>query len=165
MGDRSLMPQVRVTEKQAALLFGGTEKTSTRRTPAQRGPRKRREDLPENILSTQIRMFLESRGWTVTRQQSGLFTRPYETERVNLVRIGQKGRADWRACRPLRGSGPAAVQQFEYETKAPGKKPRPEQRLYLERLVACGFLAAWFDDFDSDWDTAFLPWYRARFGE
>ena len=150
---------VRVTEAQAALLFGSPE-----RKPRVPGQRKRREHLPENQLSGQIKGVLEAHGWTVTRQQSGLFTRPYETERVHLIRIGEKGRSDWRAERPIPGK-PGLVELFYYETKASGKKPRPEQRLWLEKRAACGFLAAWFDDFEGEWDTSFLPWYRARFGE
>jgi hypothetical protein len=159
------MAIIRVTTAQADLLFGKVKGNPVRSAPRQPRPRKRRECLPENMLSGQIRGFLEAHGWVVTRQQSGLFTRPYETERKNLIRIGEKGRSDWRAERPLAGHGPGAAQLFYYETKASGKKPRPEQQAWLEKRAACGFLAAWFDSFDEEWDTSFLPWYRARFGE
>lgn len=132
--------------------------------------KKRKQDLPENILVAQIKSFLEARGWTVTRQQTGLFTRPgvdrSQAQTGQLVYVGQKGMADWRAERPLRGVGvPGACQLFYFETKAPGKRPKPHQQQWLETRAACGFLAAWFDDFSGDWDTSFLPWYRARFGD
>lgn len=159
------MVAIRMSEAQYRLLFGGRAAGKPPRAKgAPRAPWKRREDLPENILAGQIRGFLEIRGWRIIRQQSGLFTRPGEIERQNLIRVGEKGRADWMACRCVPGTPAGTVQMFEYETKAPGRKLRPEQRLYLDRLAATGFVGGWFDDFDGDWDTSFVHWYRKRFG-
>jgi hypothetical protein len=54
-------------------------------------------------------------------------------------------------------------QVFDYETKAPGGKLRPEQRDLLQKRVALGMAVAWFDDFEGDWDTSFIPWYRRHY--
>lgn len=156
-----------MSESQAALLFGEPSRQAAPRKPR---TQRRRELLPENILESQIKGFLESRGWLLIRQQVGTFV-PYRMlagkEQINVravhpVRIGEKGAADWIAVRP---AGRGRAEFFFFECKAGGKKPKPEQREWLEKRAAVGLLAAWFDDFSSDWDTSFLPWYRARFGE
>ncbi len=157
-----------MTEKQAGLLFGDRSKSSPPRRPRQQQPR---ESLPENILESQIGGFLASRNWVTIRQQVGLWVPWHQfagKETVNVAslrphRFGKKGMADWIAVRVLRPG--ADAQFFYYEVKGGGKQPTAEQRFWLEQRAACGFLCAWFDDFDGARPTSFLPWYRARFGD
>ncbi|MEI9975080.1 MAG: hypothetical protein WDO73_25320 [Ignavibacteriota bacterium] len=125
--------------------------------------------MAENIVESQIRRFLESRGWIVIRQQAGTVAgigpllaaldrdEPITRELLYrcMIRTGAKGRADWVAVRPvsyvdldLARRHPGLVQRFEMEIKAPGKKPSPEQRQYLEDRAAVGFLGGWFDSFE-----------------
>ena len=163
--------RVQMSEAQFALLFpdAGKPRAATTRLA---GPRKRREELPENILEEQIKGFLEVRGWVLLRQHVRTVVDWHQLAGKDVVkvatlhpsRIGEKGASDWVAVRPAEGQPRGFVQLFYFETKAPGKKPNPHQRLYLEKRAACGFLAAWFDDFEGAWDTSFVPWYRARFG-
>jgi hypothetical protein len=134
---------------------------SSRETPARLPrPKRKREDLPENQLTAQVVRYLQALGWTVVRQNSGLFARPYDPE--SRIRIGEKGAADWFAYRPLRDAG--RVEFFFFELKAPGKKPRPEQVLWLGARMRTGTLAAWFDDFDFGGSASFVPWLRQHFG-
>jgi len=144
--------------------------------PRQPRQRRRKDDLPENILEGQIKGFLESRGWILTRNHVGTFLPAGVVMRLIesgtaltkealfrcMVRIGQKGFPDWTATRPVPGQQ-YRRDCFEFEAKAPGKRPSPEQRLCLEKRAAVGLACVWFDDFDGDWDTSFLPWYRERF--
>jgi hypothetical protein len=163
------MIALRMTEKQAGLLFGDRSTNSPPKRQRQQQPR---ESLPENVLESQINGVLEVRGWKLIRQQSGLWI-PYHqvagkaTVAVNELRPHRfskkgEGAADWLAVRPQR-PWPNA-QFFIYEVKGGGRAPTREQKLYLEKHAACGFLAAFFDDFDGGWPTSFLPWYRRHFG-
>ena len=146
----------------------------------ERAPRvkRKKEDLPENIVTAQIKDYLEARGYTVTRQHVGTYT-PYrillqltealkrgadmavelEKARHNIIRIGKEGDADWRAEKRVNG----VLHQLLYlEMKAPGKKPDPHQLLWLEQRRATGTPADWFDSFDVG-KRPFLRWYRAQF--
>ncbi len=135
--------------------------------------KRRKEELPENILEEQIRSLLAVRGWIVTRNQVGLYLpyrvamqKPEEIARAHPVRIGETGTADWRAERAIPGEQHVA-QLFYYECKAPGRKPKPDQLRWLERRRAAGIPAEWFDAFDGDFGDGheFLPWYRRTWGE
>ena len=101
------------------------------------------------------------------RQQSGLFNRPGMERSGHCIRIGEKGCADWRAERPIIPAGkrvsscaafPCEVMYLEF--KAPGKKPKREQILWLERRQLTGIAAGWFDALHY-----FLPWYYRRFAD
>lgn len=179
------MSRVTLTEDQYA-LFRQNQRQAGSGAPRKAGaPRvkKRKQDLPENIIECQIKTFLEMRGWQCLRLQAGTFaglgpliaaldkglliTR--EMLYRSMVRIGEKGRADWLAMRPRRATGVDSLiempmhQIFFFECKAPGKKPQPEQLAWLQAQEQTGTPTAWFDDFEGDWDTSFLPWYRARY--
>jgi hypothetical protein len=163
---------VRITESQLSLLQENAERA---RKPWQEriAPRvkKRKEELPENILEKQILDFLQYRGWVVTRNQVGLYVSFREFAAVRAgqgagmkvipVRIGEKGMPDWRAQRIVPKT--FKVEQFYFETKGPGRKPSPEQIEWIRKANAVGFLATWFDDFDGFVDS-FVFWYELRFG-
>lgn len=164
------MAMIRVTDEQASLLFG---RIPNRPDKAKKRACRPKEELPENVLEAQIRQFLSVRRWVCIRQQVGTFV-PFRVfaksseaplENIHPVRIGRKGTADWIAVRPLLPAQPGRVEFFYWEAKGPGKTPKPFQRQWLEQQAACGFMTAWFDDYDGDWDTSFVPWYRARFGK
>ena len=162
------MAVVRMSEAQAALLFGDDRKASGVRRPRLQ---QRRENLPENILEAQINGFLAKRGWKTIRQQSGLWVPWHQFAGKDVVKVstlrpnrfGEKGISDWMAVRVLR-PGPDA-QFFIYEVKGGGRAPTPEQIRYLEHHRAVGFITAWFDAYEGEWDTSFLPWYERHFGE
>jgi hypothetical protein len=127
--------------------------------------RRRKEDLPENILEKQITDYLAYRSFITTRQQVGTFV-PYrvlkqihqgkltlkDAER-NIVRIGEEGASDWWSVRPAipPGSrpleGPHLWQGFFWEAKAPGKRPTDEQLVWMDRRRQVGIEAAWFNAF------------------
>ncbi len=173
---------IRMSEKEFAQfkLFSGEKvKNPAKGEPKQR-VKKKKADLPENQLEAQIQGFLASRGWTVERNHVGTYIpvgtvmqleakgiHSYTKEilfRGGLVRIHEKGYPDFTAHRPLKVPDKYGVRQvFDYETKAPSGKLRPEQRALMEKRVTMGLAVAWFDDFDGDWDTSFIPWYRAHF--
>ncbi len=149
---------VRISADQARLLFGeAPAKTVASAVSARSG--KPRAQLPENTVTDPIVGFLRARGWVVTRQQSGLFARPFDPE--SRVRIGSKGLCDWKAERLLNRSTDrtvSVVQQFEVEFKAPGKSPSKAQVAYMSSRNRTGFTAVWFDSWNS-----FRDWYRNRF--
>lgn len=141
--------------------------------------KKKKEDLPENILEEQIKGFLAVRGWGVTRNHVGRYIPLYvvmqaaETNtiiRVNqlggrIVTIGTKGQCDYTFSRARPELGFGMHQRMHIETKAPGKKPKPEQLEWMRERNALGEPAAWFDDYQGDWNTSFVPWYRKHFGD
>jgi hypothetical protein len=143
---------IRFSESQARLF------TTAKRGPAAPRVRRKKEELPENIVVSQISGFLRAHGWTVTRQQSGLFTRRMG-EQEGMVRIGEKGTSDWRSERRVSG---LLHWLFYWEAKAPGRKPNPLQLAWIERRMATGTPADWFDGFDSG-RKPFLPWYRRMY--
>lgn len=170
---------VRMTEAQARLLFGDRLEQPARGAPKPR-VKKRKDELPENVLEGQIKGLLGARGWTCHRNHVGTFIptgmimRALEsgiplTKEVlfrSLVRIGEKGIPDWRAERMVPVSDlPATVQLFYWEAKAPHKKPSPDQKLWMEGRRALGWLVEWFDDFDFGGSHSFIAWYKERFGE
>lgn len=145
--------------------------------PADPAAPKKKRERPEHEVEEQIKKFLQSRGWVIVRNHVGTFVgvgrliamlkagKPIRMEDMGplMVRIGEKGTADFKAERVLRGHGFAAVQQVYYEVKGPGEKPKPHQMDWLRTRAQLGFSAAWFDSFDGDSDTALLPWYKKRF--
>ena len=159
---------IRMTAAQFELFNAKLRSTKTGRRV-----KRRKEDLPENIVETQIVGFLRARGWIVSRQQSGLFVPTYDLERKTRVRVGEVGMADWRAERPYLSRDlskspvflpPILHWLFYFEVKAPGRLPSNEQLAWLKRRQLTGTPAEWFDCFESSGDCPFLPWYRERFG-
>lgn len=151
----------------SAAQFALFQQPGAARKPGQPRLKRRPEDLPENQLTRQVCDFLRAKGWTVTRQQSGLFCRPFDP--ASRIRIGEPGCSDWRAERPViptgarRGSLAQYHQLFYFELKAPGKKPRPDQLAWLRAREATGTLARWFDAFNGGRSSDFVAWYRATF--
>lgn len=166
--------KVRLTADQLSLLTGAKPKFGE---PPQRPPRpkKRREDLPENQVEAQIVDFLRAKGWHVTRQQVGTYV-PYrvlaearsgKTPNVIPIRIGEKGMCDWKASRALfRDAIYDAAKvlvsryEFEFEVKAPGRRPNPDQLEYIRRAIALKRNAFWWSSYD-----AFREAYRNLTGE
>ena len=156
---------VRMTEGQFALFTG--KRKAAGGQPRKPAVRKRREELPENIVTKQIKDFLEARGWNVVRMNSGLFERRYgkkanqpaEGEHKPMVRIGTKGQADWLAYKRAEGQ---RFYLFHLEIKAPGKKPNPDQLLWMKRHQATGTPAEWFDGFDTG-RRPFVRWFRENY--
>lgn len=140
---------IRVSRADGAALLG-------KQTPR---TRRRKEDLPENVLERQVCDFLKAHGWTLTRNHVGLFV-PYRESRkadgawpvVHPIHIGETGMADWRAERAVISTGLCEV--FYFETKAPGKFPTLPQRAWLENKRALGFEAEYFNSSES-----FMSWY------
>ena len=167
---------LRMTPAQYAQFERATARTPAKVTAAPR-PKKPRAELPENILEKQIGDFLRAHGWTLTRNHVGKFVplsictsvihgfAPAVAMYSQVVTINSAGIPDWTATRAAPRSGGRLREAFDYETKAPGQKPEPHQLAYLHALASKGFLAAWFDTFDEDWETSFLPWYGQHFGE
>jgi hypothetical protein len=128
--------------------------------------RRRKDELPENILEKQIIDFLSFRAFINNRQQVGLFVpfrvlRQLQTGQLkledaarNIVHIGEEGMADWWSARPVIPpggrplGGPHLWQGFFWEAKAPGKRPSEAQLDWLRRHRQVGFEAAWFDQFE-----------------
>lgn len=135
--------------------------------PVVKRSRRKPSDLPENQVAAQVCGFLRAKGWIVTRQQSGLFSRPYDAN--SRIAVGERGCADWRAEKPVFDEGvtPGGTARyhslFYFELKSPGKKPRPDQLAWLESRRRTGTEARWFDSFDGGGDSTFLPWYRRNF--
>ena len=110
--------------------------------------------LTERQVAEQIWQWLSWRGWSVFRQQSGLFRR---VESEARVRVGQRGCSDWYAVRESRNPiAPGLAQFLFYEVKRPGKRPDPHQLEWLEARRRDGLLAEWFDSLDS-----FVRWYAS----
>ena len=160
---------VRITSDQAKLLFGSKPRSSH---PGKLNARvkKRKEELPENIVEGQICDFLKLKGWRLYRQHCGAYM-PYGAALVAfeqnrspsglLVRIGEKGMPDWRAERPIEGlesTGLKPVNTFHFETKAPGEEPKEHQLKWMREANATGTAALWFDSY-----ARFLQWYGRMF--
>ena len=137
---------VRITESQGRLLFGKKPRAAIKRGAGRR--------LNENTVESQIVGFLQAKGWTVTRQQSGLFTRPGAERSDHCIRIGEKGTPDWRAERPRPCWGPGAHQLLYVEVKAPGRHATVEQWAWILRRRALGTPAVCADSL-----VAFRAWY------
>ena len=163
---------IRMSEAEAAQLFGPSRHGG--KQEARPRNRKSIEALPENQVEAQILGFLRIRGWLVERQQSGVvvgigqllaaldrgqvITR--ELLYRSMIRLGEKGRADWVAVRAVNDKSmpPCLCQRIENEIKAPGRKPSSQQVKYLRERNACYLLAGWWDSLD-----AFVAWYNVRF--
>jgi len=172
---------IRMNENQFKMFQENQRNPSSgpRKPAGQPRAKKRKDELPENILEEQIKGFLAIRGWTVTRNHVGRYIPLYvvmqaaETHRViqvkelggRIVTIGTKGQCDYTASRPRPDLGFGMHQRCHIETKAPGKTPSPEQKEWIRQRNALGEPSAWFDDYEGDWDTSFVPWYRTHFGE
>jgi hypothetical protein len=78
-----------------------------------------------------------------------------------VVKIGEKHSCDWFCYRsvPKRAEAP---EFFQWEAKAPGKRPDADQLEYIRRQQAIGFLCEWFDGYDSG-AKDFKWWYQAHF--
>jgi hypothetical protein len=157
---------VRVSKKQLSLLqanlagAGGGNREPTVIIAA-----RRRENLPENVLEQQIRDFLAWRGFITVRQHVGTFLPfrvvkqlqssqiTFEQAMRNVVRIGEKGAADWWSARPIISPGGRAVddphpwQAVFWECKAPGKRPTDAQLAWIGRRRQVGLEATWFNQF------------------
>jgi len=140
---------IRVTERQFK-LFKQTAGELAEPKPI----KKPRNMLAENILEGQICDFLAYRGWTCQRQHVGTFTAPSGY----WIKIGEKGQCDWRAERPVSGQM-GLIEQFEFEVKG-SRRPEPDQLDYIEKRRLLGFLATWFDAYDTDGPNSFAAWYR-----
>lgn len=146
---------LRLSEAQYRRLQQGQQESTAK--PAKFRLTAAKPRVSENDVERQIRDFLVYRGWTVVRQQSGLFRRLNDEGRV---RVGEKGCADWYAVRPATDDStwPPCAHFFYYEVKAARKKPSQDQLAWIMRQRTVGLLAGWFDSLDS-----FTDFYRQVF--
>ncbi len=172
---------IRMTREQASLFGFSTDprpKKAVNSKAKNAAPRqkKKKEDLPENIIEGQISDFLRSRGWLLKRNNVGSFIptgvimRLVESGQVldksslfrGILRIGEKGMPDWTAERLTGTRG--IVQQFFWEAKGPKQRPSAEQKQYMATMRALGHEVDWYDDFDDvGGPHSFLDWYRKRY--
>lgn len=160
-----------ITEADFALLRGNLAGQSTApASVARKPPQRARTSLPENIVEQQICDFLRVRRWVVKRQHVGkhvplgFLLRTMEHGGItreaifrNIVDVGEKYAADWRAERAVDGG---LMQVLYVEVKAPGRKPTPEQKEWLERARLAGARAGWWDSIE-----AFTTWYAREFAQ
>jgi hypothetical protein len=156
---------VRVSKAQLSLLTGNLVAARGDQAPAVISARRRREDLPENVLEAQIKHYLAWHGYTNIRQHVGTVT-PYrvlqqlhwgqitlEQAARSIIYLGQKGMADWLALRPIVASGsraldgPHPLAAFYWECKAPNKRPSDAQLAWMEKRRQVGLEATWFNQF------------------
>lgn len=167
---------LRLNPAQLLLLESNVAVASGNKTADKKAPslhvKKKKQDLPENMVTRQITDFLRVNGWTLARQHVGTFI-PYREYRlfmedpgykVHLLKIGEDGMTDWRAERPIipmgiRPGDARSCEVFYLEFKGLGKKPTPDQRMWIERKRATGIPSNWFDSLDG-----FLYWYWRRYG-
>lgn len=152
-------------------MFGanlaGRPAASPTRAPRQK---KRREELPENIVESQILGFLRARGWIMRRNHVGkhvplgwllgmLERGPLTREMLfrAVVDVGERNAADWSGHRTI---SDGHHQILHVEVKALGQRPKPEQEEWLRDRVALQEPACWADSLE-----AFMAWYRGVFGE
>jgi hypothetical protein len=157
---------IRVSQAQLTLLERNlTAARSSNQAPASVTVRRRREDLPENVLEQQIRDFLAWHGFISIRQHVGTFL-PFRVVKQlqagqisfdqalrNVVRIGEEGAADWWSARPIIPPGGRALDgphpwaAFYWECKAPNKRPTDAQLAWMEKRRQVGIEATWFNQF------------------
>jgi hypothetical protein len=121
--------------------------------------------LSEAEVTRQIRDFLEAHGWILRRQHVGTFVPLREALKLkngipivlHPVKIGEEGESDWQAIRSFDESMGFCWVIF-IEIKAPGKRPRFEQAVWLEAMRRMGYEAEYFDSLDT-----FMAWYRERY--
>lgn len=106
--------------------------------------------MTEREVVSQCIDWLRSKGWICRRQHVGLFY----TADGRPQRIGDAGEPDWRC---IRATGGRLIEYFEFEAKAQGKKPRPEQREYIAKRRHQGFRATWADSLEM-----LQGWYAAE---
>jgi hypothetical protein len=153
---------IRMSKAQLSLL---ERNLAGDQAPAVIPVRRRRENLPENILERQITDFLSWRGFFSIRQHVGTFLPfrvvkqlqagqiTFEQALRNVVRIGEEGAADWWSARPIIPPGGRALdgpwpwQGFFWEAKAPGKRPTDVQLAWMQKRRQVGIEAAWFNQF------------------
>lgn len=156
------MTVIRVSENQARLIFGSRPAATgggKGKTGGPRIPKRRREDLPENQVESQVLGFLQAKGWHTERNHVGTYVPLNAAARGaiagNIVRIGTPGKLDYTCRRPVPGR-PGIVQEFDLEVKGPGGELRRDQRIYIDNRRRLGFLAVWFDDLNR-----LIEWHRA----
>jgi hypothetical protein len=156
---------IRASKAQLNLLLANSAGARGEQVPAIVPVRRRREDLPENQLESQIQGFLNWRGFTTLRLHVGLYV-PHRVFRQvlagqlaaeaaarNVVRVGEEGMPDWWSARPIippdgrAQGGPWPWQAFFWEAKALSKKPSDAQLKWIERHKQVGLEAAWFNQF------------------
>jgi len=98
----------------------------------------RRRQQTENAVELDVVTWLRIAGWIVRRQHVGT----YYTRDGRPVSMGERGECDWRAMR-VRADG--LVEYLEFEAKATGQKPRPEQDEYMAKRRRQGFTVIWAD--------------------
>jgi hypothetical protein len=160
---------IRVSKSQLTLLKANlVHAANPAGVPGEPRGRRRREELPENILERQITDFLAWRGFISTRQHVGTFVpyrvlrqmqsgqlTPEQASRNVVVRIGEKGAADWWSTRPIIPPGGRALdgphpwQGFWWEAKAPGKRPTNARLAWIDRRRQVGIEATWFNQFQA----------------
>jgi hypothetical protein len=156
---------IRVSPAQLSLLERNLAGARGDQAPAVITRRRRREDLPENVLEQQITDFLAWRGFSTLRLHVGTFV-PYrvlkqalahqltpEAAARNIVRIGEEGMPDWWSAKPIippggrAQDGPHPWAGFFWEAKAPGKKPTEAQLEWIWRRRQVGIEAWWFNQY------------------
>jgi hypothetical protein len=153
------MGRIRLTDAQYRFLFRD-KKTS----PARNLFKRRTADQPENQVEAQVLGWLRIRGWICTRQQSGLFSRPFAPQ--SRITVGERGMADYRCERPIIPAGKRPQdgtwphELWYLETKGLGERPSPAQQAWLDARNALGTPATWCDSLGMLQD-----WYRARYGD
>ncbi len=165
------MAKIRMTEEQARRLRQRSLFQNCASGPPIKKPRvqKRKEELPENQNEKIICDFLAIRGWIVERNHVGLFV-PYAqfinartVKKPRVIRIGEKGVADWRAERLVSGGGVGMFQRFDFEVKARGEKPKPDQSEWMSKRRLLGQIVVWFDGYDKG-NSPLIPWYFETWG-
>jgi hypothetical protein len=160
------MALLRASKAQLSLLERNQAVARGDQAPAVIAARRRREDMPENVLERQITDFLAWRGFISIRQHVGTFLPfrvvkqlqagqiSFEQALRNVVRIGEEGAADWWSARPIippggrAQDGPWLWQGFFWEAKAPNRRPTDAQLVWLEKRRQVGVEAAWFNQFE-----------------
>jgi hypothetical protein len=156
---------IRISKAQLTLLESNLAVACGDQAPAVITVRRRREDMPENVLERQITDFLAWHGFFSIRQHVGTFL-PFRVVKQlqagqisfdqslrNVVRIGEESAADWWSARPIIPPGGRALDgphpwaAFYWECKAPGKRPTAAQLEWMSRRRQVGLEAAWFNQF------------------
>ncbi len=106
-------------------------------------------ELKESDITKQIKGFLESRGWTGFRLQSGL-VRGFTGD--TFMRLAKKGTPDWVFVR--------GREALFVEMKRPGKKPSADQLGWLAWAGVQGIPALWADGLGVFMDKYGTVWTR-----
>jgi hypothetical protein len=156
---------VRNPHKAQLSLLEANLTRSDGQSPAVQCAARRREDLPENMLESQIRDFLAWRGFITIRQHVGAFVPlrvvrqlqqgqiSFDQAMCNIVKLGEEGASDWWSARPIIPpggrplDGPHPWQAFFWEAKAPHKKATESQLAWIDKRRQCGLEATWFNQF------------------